>query len=252
MSVPTRATRSPVRRRSKSATGRRRRCRISRVPRREDHGGAGALQQVVLDAGEHRADRDHAPRRARRARRAAWTACTRVDDLLDEQRLRERERGADDAQRDDDDDRRPVLGQVGEQVAEAGPRALVALPRRRRPRRGAATVVVLIGSNDPRPVEAARARRCGQGSGQRRPYRLCTACRVTPSTRGDERPGHAADAGAAHGDRLGPVELPALLRDALQHLQRVAGLGGGDGHGVLLGHVSTIVDTRRTRSVNLG
>ena len=71
---------------------------------------------------------------------------------------------------------------------------------------------------------------------QRRPYRLWTACRVTPSTVAMKAQEVPRDAGAAHRDGLRPVELLALVGDPAQHVQRVAGLGGGDGHGVLLGH----------------
>jgi hypothetical protein len=86
--------------------------------------GAGALQQVVLVAGDHRGD-DHERDERPYEHPERLGILHQPDHLADEQRLDERGQRADDAEDCDDDQRALVLEEEGEELAERGARTIL-------------------------------------------------------------------------------------------------------------------------------
>ena len=93
-------------------------------PARVDHRGAGALQEVVLIAGD---DRRHDHERDDRPHEhpERLLGLHRLDDLPDQHRLRERGDGAEDAEDRDDDEHGAVLQEEGQQLPHARARPVV-------------------------------------------------------------------------------------------------------------------------------
>ena len=162
----------------------------------------------LIDAGDdHEGDEQPRP-----ACRAASPLLHESDHLADQQRLRERGAGADQAEHDDDGEQHAVLGEVRQQLAELarGPSSGV---RRNGLRRAGASVTVMVGFL----VDGWRVRRAR------------TSCARPASILPRQRAMSCQEASALRARRTAtasmPVELAPQLRDRAQGDDRIVRSG---------------------------